>query len=501
MMLWWQNLPFLSIFLMILSSIVSLSLSFKAARNICVISLGTVLTMSVITFCGVYVSKESFVYKMGHFPAPWGNEIRSGLLEPFLASIFAIIMLLAVLGGMKHIRNDIESKKLNLYFLTTDLLFASILALIYTNDIFTGYVFLEICTITTCGILMIRQIGRTTLAAVRYMIISLLGSGIFLIGITLMYDISGYLLMENMREGIAKAIETDGMTLPTVMSIVLVSLGLSIKCGLFPFHFWMSDTYGYATPSSSAILSGIVSKGYIILLLKIYYRVIGIETVAQSHIQDILFVFGLAGIIVGSVNAIRENDIFRMIAFSSAAQIGYIFVGFSLGTQAGFTAAVFQILSHAVTKPLLFISASMLSDASGGSKKFSDLMGSALRSKIAGIGFTAGALSMVGIPFLSGFVTKILIGTASFESPSKMMPILVVLAISTVLNAVYYLRTVVRIYHPRDLNKKEPKYSNDGYSSSVFSAVIVCFVALNLSIGFFSDFVTDIIRTGLSMLA
>ena len=112
----------------------------------------------------------------------------------------------------------------------------------------------------------------------------------------------------------------------------------------------------------------------------------------------------LLGIIIGSVCAIREHDIRRMIAFSSVAQIGYIYAGLGLGVHVGYAAAIFHMVMHAFAKSALFMSASSLADASGNSKVFRDLRGAGFRSPIAGVAFTIGALSMVGFPFLGGFV-------------------------------------------------------------------------------------------------
>ena len=127
-----------------------------------------------------------------------------------------------------------------------------------------------------------------------------------------------------------------------------MTAGLAIKSGLFPFHFWMPDTYGRATPASSGILSGVVSKAYILLLIKIVYRAVGIEVFAASGIQSVLLIFGIAGMIVGSVSAIRSKRLTTMVAYSSAAQIGYIYMGLGMGTQAALLAAFLHIFSHAL---------------------------------------------------------------------------------------------------------------------------------------------------------
>lgn len=286
--------------------------------------------------------------------------------------------------------------------------------------------------------------------------------------------------------------------MPLLVTIALISVGLAIKSALFPFHAWLPDAYGYSTVSSAAILSSLVSKGYIFLLFKIIYRVIGFDAFRSSKIIDVLFVFGLMGMVFGSLSAIKENDVRRMIAFSSIAQIGYIYMGIGLGTQVGMVASVFHVLSHAATKSLLFIAAIGLTDVSGGSRKLIELTGSGYRNKIAGATFLVGALSMVGVPMFSGFISKLLFAQAAVQNDVKMLPTLIVLGISTVLNAIYFMKTAIRIYTPVE---------DTGYptvtwrQNKTYAAALVCFMALNVVLGVFSQPIVDLIGLGLDMFA
>ena len=136
-----------------------------------------------------------FVYAMGKFPSPWGNELRAGPLEAGLALVFCIVMACSLLGGLKDIFEDILPGKQNLYFVMMDMLLASLLSMLYTNDIFTGYVFIEINTIAACAIVMAKDNNQTLVATMRYLVMSLLGSGLFLISLALLYSITGHLLM------------------------------------------------------------------------------------------------------------------------------------------------------------------------------------------------------------------------------------------------------------------------------------------------------------------
>lgn len=499
-----QNVPFFSIIISMFSGIISSVLPEKAARrlNSAVIILVGIMSGWLLIY--MMNTGGSYTFMMGHFPAPWGNEIRAGALEAGMALVFSVIMLLCMWGGRKKLMEEVEITKHNIYYILVDLLLSSLLALIYTNDLFTAYVFVEINTISACGLIMIRQNGRTIEAAVRYMIMSLLGSGLLLMGICMLYDLTGHLLMSNIKDSVAAIMSAGTYRIPLIITIGLMTVGLAIKSALFPFHSWLPDAYGYSTVSSAAMLSSLVSKGYIFLLIKIFYRVIGFQTICVTKIINVLFMFGLCGMVFGSVSAIWEKDIRRMIAFSSVAQIGYIYMGFGLGTTVGMVASIYHILAHAATKSLLFVSAIGLTDVSGGSRKISDLTGSGYRNKIAGVGFAVGSFSMVGIPMFAGFITKYLFAEAAVMHPShKMLPTLIVLGVSTILNAIYFLKTFINIYVPAKAGEVKKK----GYckftirQQKLYTVTIILFIILNLILGLCSQSILSVITVGLNNFA
>ncbi len=492
------NFPFFSILLSLFSGTICSVLPAKAAKIVNRVVIVVVGLLSATLLLYLISVGEPFIYWMGHFPAPWGNEIRAGILEAGMALFFCIIMYLSMAGGAHKLFDEVDESKHNLYYILVNLLLSSLLALVYTNDMFTAYVFVEINTISACGLIMIRQVGRTIEAAVRYMIMSLLGSGLLLFGLCIMYDLTGHLLMSNIKESVALLVASGEYQIPLIVSVALMCVGLCIKSALFPFHAWLPDAYGYSTVSSAAILSSLVSKGYIFLLIKIIYRVIGFNIFNNTRIIDVLFVFGLMGMIFGSTSAIRENDVRRMIAFSSVAQIGYIYMGFGMGTQAGMVASVYHILSHAATKSLLFIAAIGLTEVSGGSRKLVDLTGSGYRNKWAGVAFTAGSLSMVGIPLFSGFISKLLFAQAAVQVEGKMLASLIVLGISTILNAIYFMKTVIRLY---TATGNSPYRGITFGKMKRYAITLIFFILLNILLGVSSQPIVDLIEQGLAMFS
>ena len=490
-----QNIPFFSIFLAMFGGIVTpLFGNGKTAQKVNLIIVTLIGILSAMLLAYLWQKQESFTFMMGHFPAPWGNELRAGPLEALMALSFCCVMALTLIGGGRFVQNDVLPEKQNLYFVMMYLLFGSMLALIYTNDIFTAYVFLEINTIASCAIIMAKGTGESIVATLHYLIICLLGSGLFLIGISLLYGITGHLLMENIQQAILELVQTGEYAFAFAVVIGMIIIGISIKSAVFPFHFMLVSAHPAATPASSGILSGLVLKSFILLNIKMFYCVFTIDLIRSLKITNVLFLFGLIGMVVGSVCALKERRIKHMLAYSSAAQIGYIYMGLGLGNHEGMVAACFHILAHAVTKAMLFICTGGLMEASQGKDSIHSLRGAGHRNLIAGVGFTIGGLSMIGIPLTAGFVSKLYFATATIYSPQKMVITLLTLAVSMILNAMYFIPSAIAIWSPVDKNANRPK------PSKAMQGAIGVFVALNIVLGVYYDPIIDMIEMGIELL-
>ncbi len=492
-----QNFPFFTIILSMFTGILCAAAKPKLAKFLCIGNLIVCGVLSFLTLSFCMTTKASYVYMMGHFPAPFGNEIRFGALETLMATAFSIVMLFSLEGGMKHIFHDVKEEKQNFYFLMMNLLYASLLALIYTNDLFTAYVFVEINTLTSCSIVMLKHSKETLVATTRSLTMILFRPGSFMIGIIRRYDITGHLLMSNIKESVNILVSTGKYQFPLEMIICLFAIGLGIKAALYPFHSWLPDAHGQSTSASSAVLSGLVLKGYIILFIKLVYRVFGLSVINNSRVLNILFIFGILAMTIGSIKAVNERDLKRMIAYSSVAQVGYIFMGIGLGTEFGMAAACFQILVHAFTKPMLFNTAGAFMDEANGSRKFKDLKGAARKNMYAGIAFAVGAFSMIGIPLFGGFAVKYNLAVAALSVDYKNILALIALVISTVLNAIYYVPAMMVLFK-KDKNTEKVVFIPDKKDFGFIISNTV-FIVCNFILGIFSYKFIEIILEGLRL--
>lgn len=488
------NFPFFCIILTMVGGIISSILKGKKAYWLNIGVVVTCFIMSLILLINMIFTPEAYTFMMGHFPAPWGNEIKFGPFEAIMATTLSVVMLLAVISEKKRIFESVQEGKINLFCLMLNLMLSSLYALIYTNDLFTAYVFIEINTLCGCGLVMAKGSGKSIAATIKYLIMSLLGSGLFLVSIILIYDLTGHILMPNVQESLTTLMSSSQYILPITIIVGLLSVGLAIKSALFPFHSWLPNTYNSAMNMSNALSSGLVLKGYIILLIKISYRVLGLELFGALKVSNVLFLFGFLAVIIGSLDALKEFNIKTMLAYSSIAQVGYIFMGIGIGTTAGFLAASFTIIAHSITKAMLFISCEGLMSVSNNSRYFDDLKGSALRNPLAGAGFAFGAFTMIGVPLLSGFGSKYMLAMAGMESSRKMWLVLIALAVSTLLNAMYFLKVLMTIYTKADENIIKVK---NGFN---YTFGVCAFMILNLCTGVFYQKVVDILATGLALL-
>lgn len=485
-----KSLPLISILILFITSFVMPLIKNKSiVKAISLVSMSTVFILSSIIFVFVKNS-EAYVYNVGHFGAPVGIEFYVGNIEVLLATVFTFVAVMITWFSIYSIDGDVKESRISLYYLLVNILIASILGLLYTNDIFNAFVFVEIGTIASCGIIVVKDKKENIKATLKYLIMSSLGSGLLLMGIAFLYSITGQLNLTYMHEALIKVYENYPNAI--LISLGIFTIGIGVKAAMFPLHSWLPDAHSSAPTSSSAILSSLVLKGYVYLLIKIFYRVFGLDIVTQFPVLRIILILGSLGMIMGSIFAIFQKELKRVIAYSSVAQMGYIFFGIGLGTELGFTIAIFHMIGHAVTKSALFLISGAIIHNSG-HKNVEDLKGIGKEMPLCLFLFLMCALSMVGIPVLPGFVSKWYLALATIET-GELIFIIVILA-SSLLNAVYYFPIIINGFFGED-NLKDKVYKSKEKKLKEMIPVILLVLSM-IFVGMVSKNIISIIESGL----
>ena len=202
------------------------------------------------------------------------------------------------------------------------LLLSALNGIVMAFDLFNIFVFTEIGTIAACALVAIRLKRLCVEADFKYLVLSALGSVMVLLGIGLLYMVTGYLYIGAMAQALPKAFAMYPWNVLVALSLFVIGLGT--KAALFPLHVWLPDAHSSAPTPSSAALSGLVIKVYAVAMARIIFQAYGAELFSRIPVPDVILVFSTAGIFAGSVLAIGQTDIKRMLAYSSVAQIGYL---------------------------------------------------------------------------------------------------------------------------------------------------------------------------------
>ncbi len=437
------QLPIITILMLLLMALIIplfKGRSFSVTTNL---GLGVLVVVWLITaFLVVYVfTIGSFSYAFGNHDRFIGLEL---LVNPFSAA-FALFMLSIIIIIYIYSTGDategIAEKEYGRYYILLFILLFAMFGILYTNDLFNTYVFMEILSITTVSIISIKRKKENYTASFRYVMLNEVGSLSYLFGVALLFMVTGYTNIDLVAQSIQ-----ENYTLYTaniVTAIGFMVTGIGIKAAIFPFHIWLPDAHSTAPTSSSAILSALVVKLYILILVKMLFRVFGIDILTTLNIHYVLMAIAVVGMVMGSVFAIGQKDVKRLLGYSSVAQVGYIILGISLISVLGLQAAFFHVVSHALMKAALFLSVGAVIYHKG-VRKISDFDGMAGEMPVTMSVFGIAALGMIGIPLTSGFISKLNLGLAALDAGQGFLIGFIIL--SGLLNALYYLPILIAAF-------------------------------------------------------
>jgi formate hydrogenlyase subunit 3/multisubunit Na+/H+ antiporter MnhD subunit len=278
-------------------------------------------------------------------------------------------------------------------------------------DLFNLYVALELLTFGAVPMVCLDGRSETLRAALRYLLFTLIGSVLFVFGAALVYGAYGTLDIARLAE----RVRVDPMARP---AIVLMTVGLLTKTALFPLHLWLPPAHAGAPVAASAVLSALVVKAPLVILIRLWVDALpGLATPAAAQT---LAGLGAAAILVGSVLALRQARLKMLVAYSTVAQVGYLFLAFPLAsaTQIGAAAwmgGILQIVSHAFAKAAMFLAAGLVA-RSLGHDQIAAMTGVGRTLPMTMFAFGLAGLSLMGVPPSGGFVAKWLLLRASIDS-------------------------------------------------------------------------------------
>ena len=376
---------------------------------------------------------------------PWNFHVWVTTLDAFMVMVFVGVNLLIMWASTTMIGHDIEKQRIPLYYILMNVLIASLVGIVIVENFFNIFFMIELSSFVAAGIVIIKNNKENMKAGLKYLSLSILGSSIILMGIITFYFLTGEFSLTGIYYNLLD--NYAGNEAMVVNGLFFITVGVALKGALFPLHIWLPDAHGSAPSPSSAVLSALVLKAYIYLYIKILYKAIGTNILMyDSGIRNILFlvmIVGAIAMIYGSMMALLQKDIKRMIAYSSVAQIGYIFMGIGMGTRLGLFAALFHILSHALTKATLFLIAGSFIEQTH-ERNIDRFYGIGYTMPISTALFTIGGLSMVGIPLFAGFNSKWFFAISIVDSANYLL--LGVLVASALLNGCYYFPIIIRAY-------------------------------------------------------
>lgn len=406
------------------------------------------LLLSILLLIEVYTGGP-VNYEIGGWSAPWGIEFRADYLSAFVLLLVSVIASVVILAAQTSIGLELPSAQQPVFYVLFLLCFAGLLGIVASGDVFNVFVFLEISSLASYALIAMGRERQALSAAFQYLIVGTVGATFFLIGIGFLYSLTGTLNMADLA-----------MRLPSVEERRLVAVafgfivvGIGLKLALFPLHGWLPNAYTFAPSIATALLAATATKVSLYLLIRVYFGIFGAAAAtALLPIDTVFLVLGISAAIIASVVATRQQDVKRIFAFSSIAQIGYLVVGIGIGNVTGLQASLLHLFNHALMKAALFIALAAIVYRIG-SSKLADFRGLGHSMPWTMAGLLIGALSLIGVPLTVGFISKWYLVLAALEA--GLWPIAALVLVGSFL-ALFYVWKIVEVAYFERASASEP---------------------------------------------
>ena len=385
-------------------------------------------------------SGEVISYAIGSWPPPWGIEYRIDAANAFVLLLVSVVGLVVTLYSPRSIAAEIPEEQHYLFYAMYALCLAGLLGMTATGDAFNVFVFLEISALSTYVLIAMGRDRRALMASYQYLIMGTIGATFIVIGVGLIYLATGTLNLADIATRLPEVSDQRSVR----AALAFLTVGVSLKLALFPLHLWLPNAYTYAPSAVSAFLAATATKVSVYILLRFYYSAFGAEFVFEVlSVGRVLLVLAIAAMFAASAVAIFQHDVKRMFAYSSVAQIGYITLGISMGSESGLVAALVHLFNHALTKGALFLLLGGIA-LKVGAVRFERIGGIGRVMPLTSFGIVIGGLSLIGVPGTAGFVSKWYLILAALEQGAWWLALLIVL--SSLLAVVYVWRFVETAY-------------------------------------------------------
>ncbi|HXG00723.1 MAG TPA: monovalent cation/H+ antiporter subunit D family protein [Bacteroidota bacterium] len=436
-----QHIPILIPLILLLGAMLTSGVGLWRKSLVYPVVIASLVCALTLAAAGLYhaIVNETIRYAIGGWLPPVGIEY---VLDPLSGFMLVVILFVAAVV-LVHARVAVESEipgRRGLFYAVALLLLTGFSGIVLTGDLFNLYVFLEISSLASYALIAVGE-KPAPVAAFRYLLVGTMGASLYLLGIGFLYVMTGSLNIADL----ASILPTIGSHPTIIIALALVIVGLAIKMALFPLHGWQPDAYTYAPSAVTALLAPIGAKVGAYVLIRMLFYVFEPSFVSRSlPVAEIIGWLSMVGILFGSILAMAQKELKRMLAYSSIAQIGYIGLGIGLANPMGFVGAILHVLNHAFMKCGLFLVAGNLRLCVGHSTipAFDDRLRRTMPWTMAA--FTVFALSMIGIPPLAGFFSKWYLVLGALDRGSWVG--VAVILLSSLLNAVYFFRVLEKVY-------------------------------------------------------
>ncbi len=399
-----QHLPILQVILPLFGAIIVAFL--PSARAAFGLTLAVTLVLPAIAGAMLQqvLAGGPISYHLGGWEPPWGIEYRIDLLNAMVLLLISAIGAIIMPAARRANDLEIEVERQPRFYCMFLLCLTGLLGIAATGDAFNAFVFLEISSLSSYVLIAMGPDRRALLAAYRYLIVGTIGATFYIIGVGLLYLVTGTLNMADlaMRIGPAWADQSRAV----IAALGFITVGVGLKLALFPLHAWLPNAYTYAPSWVTVFLAASATKVAIYLLVRFYFSVFGAAVdLDLLPLAGFIVALSLAAMFVASISAAFEQNLKRMLAYSSVAQIGYITLGIGLQNQAGLTGGLVHIVNHGLMKAALFLAAGAVL-LRVRTVRIQDLAGIGRRMPWTIAAFSVAGLALIGTPGTTGFISK-----------------------------------------------------------------------------------------------